>query len=66
MKIYSDDVGVLGVGSGSVPLKNEIGNPSISLSQSFLIRQKHNAEVLRAGLLAEAGAMDDHDVFLAN
>src|SRR5258708_21613784 len=52
--------------SFSVAFSNKVRNSSISLSQSFLIRQEHDAKVLRAGLLAEAGAVDHHDVLLAD
>ena len=50
----------------SVPLDNELRDPRVRLRQCLLIGQEHDAEVLRAGLLAEAGAVDDHDVLLAN
>jgi hypothetical protein len=52
--------------SVSVAFMDKLRNPGISLSQRFLIRQKHDAEVLRSRLLAEAGAVDDHDVLLAD
>src|SRR4029077_10020891 len=50
----------------SVPLADEICDGGIGFRQRLFIRQEHDAEVLRAGLLAEAGAMDDHHVLLAN
>jgi len=48
MKIHSDYLGVLGSGSRSVPFKNEIGNPSISLSQRLVIRVRSEEKLLRA------------------
>ena len=49
-----------------IPFANELGDCPIGFGQSLLIRQEHDAEVLGAGLLAEAGAVDDHDVLLAD
>jgi hypothetical protein len=44
----------------------EVSDSGIRAAQRFLIRQEHNAEVLRARFLAEAGAVDYHDVLLAD
>ena len=49
-----------------VPLANEVGDSGIGPGQRLFIRQEHDAEMLGAGLLAEAGAVDDHDVLLAD
>src|ERR1700734_730923 len=53
-------------GRNLVALLNELGNRSVSLCQRFFIRQKYDAEVLRAGFLSEAGAVHHHHMFLAN
>src|SRR5579863_2890417 len=50
----------------SVTLTNELRNPRIRSGQRFFVRQEHDAEVLCAWLLAEAGAVDYHDVLLAD
>src|SRR5690242_7762353 len=55
-----------GVSPIAVPFSNEVRNSRIRLRQRLLIRQEHDAEVLRAGLLPEAGAVDDHHVLLTN
>jgi hypothetical protein len=52
--------------SGPVALMNELRDPGVSSSQRLFIRQEHDAEVLGAGLLAEAGTVDYHDVLLAD
>src|SRR5579862_8316113 len=48
----------------SVALANEVCNSGVSLRQCCLVGQEDDAEMLRAGLLAEAGAVHDHDVLL--
>src|ERR1017187_441141 len=50
----------------SVPLPNELCNSRVGLGQRLLVRQEYDAEVLRARLLAEAGAVHDHDMFSAD
>src|SRR3982074_131188 len=50
----------------SIPLADEVGDSSVGAAQSFFIRQEYDAEGPRPGLLAEAGAVDDHDMFLAD
>src|SRR5258708_224724 len=50
----------------SIAFADELGDSGVGAGQRLFVRQKHDAEVLRAGLLAEAGAVDDHDVFLAD
>ncbi len=50
----------------SIALANEVCDPRVGACQRLFIRQEHDAEVLRAGLLAEAGAVDYHDVLLAD
>ena len=55
-----------GVSPIAVPFSNEVRNSRIRSCQRLLIRQEHDAEVLRAGLLPEARAVDDHHVLLTN
>ncbi len=43
-------------------LANEIPDSGIGSRQRLLVGQENDAEVLGAGLLAEAGAVDDRDV----
>src|SRR5207253_3974652 len=50
----------------SVPLPNELADRDVCAGQRFFLRQKHDAEMLRAGLLSKAGAVHDHDMFLAD
>src|ERR1700721_438846 len=50
----------------SVSLPNELANRSVSLTQRVLIRQEHEAKMLRPRLLTEAGTVHDHDVLLTN
>ena len=50
----------------AVPFTSEFRNSRIRLRQGLLIREENDAEVLRAGFLTEAGAVDDHDVLLAD
>jgi hypothetical protein len=50
----------------SVALADEIRNSGVGAGQRFFIGQEHDAEMLRAGLLAEAGSVDYHDVLLAD
>ena len=45
---------------------NEFPDRGVGFGQRFLVRQKYDAEVLRAWFLAEAGAVHDHDMFLAD
>ena len=45
---------------------NEIRNSGVGARERLFVRQEDDAEVLRAGLLAEAGAVNYHDVFLAD
>src|SRR3979411_123625 len=49
-----------------VAFADEICDSSVGAGQSFLVRQEDDAKMLRAGLLSEAGAVDDHHVFLAD
>src|ERR1700757_5533300 len=49
-----------------VPLANELRDSRIRFRQGLLIGQEHDSEVLCAGLLAEAGAVDDHHMLLAD
>src|SRR5580700_4490385 len=49
-----------------IPFADEIGNARISLAQRRLIRQEHDAEMLRPWLLPKSRSVDDHDVLLAN
>ena len=49
-----------------VMLANEVGDSRVGRRQCPLFRKKYNAEVLGAGLLAKAGAVNDHDVLLAD
>src|SRR5258708_38270953 len=50
----------------SIAFADELGDSGVGGGQRLFVRQTHDAEVLRAGLLAEAGAVEDHDVFLAD
>ena len=50
----------------AVALANKGGDSRICLGQRLLVWEEHNAEVLRAGLLTEAGPLDDHDMLLAD
>ena len=47
-------------------LANEVCDPRVSPGQYLFIWKKHDSEVLGAGLLPEARAVDYHDVLLAN
>src|SRR3954451_16356840 len=60
-------ISITGGGSVSlIALAYEIGYALIRVRQRFLVGQKDNAEVPGAGLLAEARAVHDHDMFLKN
>src|SRR5208337_2732155 len=50
----------------SVSFPNELPNRSVSLTQSLLIRQEHNAEMLRPRLLTKSGSVHNHDMLLPN
>ena len=50
----------------AISLEYELGDSGICLRQGRLIRQEDDAEVLRAGLLAKTGAVDNHDVLPAD
>ena len=54
------------LGACSVPLLDKRSDRGVGLPQGLFIRQKHDAEMLSSGLLAEAGSVDDHDMFLAD
>src|SRR5580700_4249813 len=56
----------LAVSGLSISFLNEVGDGGVGVAQRLLIRQKDDAEMPRAGFLSEAGAVDDHDVFLAD
>src|SRR5712691_8678237 len=49
-----------------ISLTNEVGNSRVGGSERLFLRQEYDAEVLRAGLLTEAGAVDDHHMLLAD
>lgn len=50
----------------AVPFNNEFRNPPVRFRQRLLVWQEDDTEVLRARFLAEAGAVDDHNVLLAD
>src|SRR5580698_7991813 len=58
---------IVGGESGfSVALTNEVCDPGVGFGQRLLVRQEHDAEMLGARFLAEAGAVNNHDVLLAD
>ena len=49
-----------------VSFAQQVANCRIGAGQCFFVRQEHDAEMLGAGALTEAGAVYYHDVFLAD
>src|SRR5579864_292984 len=49
-----------------VPLANEVCDSRVGRAQRLLIGKKYDTEMLRTGLLPEAGAVDYHHVLLAD
>src|SRR5580698_3110689 len=50
----------------SIAFADELRNSRVGLCQRRFIWKEHDAEMLRAWFLAEAGTVHDHDMFLAD